>query len=570
MQRRDLLRGAVAIGWASLALCAMPLLGRADDGLGSTAATTQLAQAEHSGGTIRLTASSAGGTIDPHINYNLQYWQVYPIIYDGLMAFRKAGGQEGYAIVPDLAEAMPEVRNSGQTYIFKLRKGIKFSTGKEVTVEDVRASFQRIFKAVGPTSGTFYAGIVGADACLKAPADCTLDGGVVVDAATNTVTINLAQADSELLFKLAVPHAAILPSETPPTDSGTTPIPGTGAYMVASYNPNVKMEIIRNPQFRQWSEEAQPTGYPDGFVYEFGLTPEAQVTAVQNGNADWMYDQPPTDRLVEIGTSFKEQVHINPLGAMWYAPMNTNLAPFDDVRVRQAVSYAIDRQVVVNMFGGPNLASPVCQVLPPNFPGHVDYCPYTRNPGATWSAPDLEKAKQLVAESGTAGQSVLVIVEDTPVSRNIGTYLQSVLSELGYDASVKAISPNIHFTYIQNTNNKVQISVSYWYQDYPAASNFLNVMFSCNSFHPGSDASVNISGFCSEALDQRMQAAMKMGVSDPETATKMWAEIDRDVIDQAPIAPLFTPKRIDFVSQRLRNFVFSPQLYWRMSLAWVQ
>lgn len=558
MRRRGLLRGAAGTGLAFLALCASLAPGTAD------------AQDEHSGGTVRLTASSAGGTIDPHINYNLQYWQVYPIIYDGLVAFRKAGGQDGYAIVPDLAEALPEVTNEGKTYTFRLRKGIKFSTGQEVTVDDVLASFRRIFKVSGPTSGTFYAGIVGADACLQAPADCTLDGGISADAATNTVTINLTQPDSELLFKLAVPHAAILPADTPASDSGTTPIPGTGAYMITTYDPNVKMEIVRNPQFQQWSEEAQPTGYPDGFVYEFGQTPEAQVTAIQQGNADWMYDQPPTDRLAEIGTTYQSQVHINPLGAMWYAPMNTNLAPFDDVRVRQAVSYAIDRQAIVNLFGGPNLAAPVCQVLPPNFPGHVDYCPYTMEPGATWSAPDLEKAKQLVAESGTAGQEVTIVVEDTPVSRDIGTYLQSVLTELGYKAGMSAISPNIHFTYIQNTNNNVQISVSYWYQDFPAASNFLNVMFSCSSFHPGSDASVNISGFCSEELDAKMQAAMALGSTDPEAASAAWAAIDHEVVDQAPIAPLFTPKRIDFVSQRLGNFVFSPQLYWRMSLAWVQ
>ena len=67
----------------------------------------------------------------------------------------------------------------------------------------------------------------------------------------------------------------------------------------------------------------------------------------------------------------------------------------------------------------------------------------------------MEKAKQLVEESGTKGQKVTVIAEDNATSRGIGTYIQSVLSELGYDASMKAVSPNIQFTYIQNTNNNV-------------------------------------------------------------------------------------------------------------------
>src|SRR5439155_14866049 len=146
------------------------------------------------------------------------------------------------------------------------------------------------------------------------------------------------------------------------------------------------------------------------------------------------------------------------------------------------------------------LASPVCQVLPPGFPGHEDYCPYTKDPGAKWSAPDLDKAKQLVEESGTKGQKVTIIAEDTAISKSLGVYLQSVLKDIGYDAEVKPISPNIQFTYIQNTNNKVQISLTQWYQDYPAASDFLYILFGCESYTPGSDSSINISGFCDEGI----------------------------------------------------------------------
>ncbi|RVD51079.1 ABC transporter substrate-binding protein, partial [Mesorhizobium sp. M7A.F.Ca.ET.027.03.2.1] len=136
---------------------------------------------EHRGGTIRLLARSAAGTLDPHINYTDQGWQMYQPIYDGLVAFRKAEGMDGFTIVPDLAEALPQVSNDGKTFTFKLRKGIKFSSGQDLGVKDVVASFQRIFKVSGPTSGTFYAGIVGADKCLADTKSCTLEGGVVGD-----------------------------------------------------------------------------------------------------------------------------------------------------------------------------------------------------------------------------------------------------------------------------------------------------------------------------------------------------------------------------------------------------
>jgi peptide/nickel transport system substrate-binding protein len=565
----------------SFAALAVVALGIAATAYGSTTSTSgarrQAAapdgaalRAAHTGGTLELLAKAAGGTIDPHVNYTLQYWQLYQATYDGLLAFKKAGGEAAFTVVPDLAASIPTPTNGGRTWVFKLRKGVKFSNGQAVTTKDVVASFQRIFKVSSPTSGTFYAGIVGASACIKKPATCTLKGGVSANEAAGTVTINLTAPDPEFKYKLAVPHASILPASAPPKDSGTKPIPGTGPYMFTTYNPNRELLMVRNPHFKQWSKDAQPAGYPDRIRYSFGLTVEAQITKIQNGTADWTLEAPPADRLGELGRNYASQVHINPLTAFWYVPMNTNLAPFNNLKARQAVNYAIDRRATVNIFGGPNLASPSCQVLPPGFPGHKDYCPYTRNPGAKWSAPDVAKAKALVKASGTAGQKVVVVTSDDEVNKDMGVYLQSVLNSIGYRASVKPISGNIFFTYVQNTKNKVQINVQQWYQDYPAASDFLYILFGCESFHPGSDSSINIAGFCNKKINARMHAALKLGVEDEAAANAQWAQIDRMVTDQAPMATLFNPKHIDFVSKRVGNFTFSKQFYWLVSQSWVK
>ena len=121
--------------------------------------------------------------------------------------------------MPDIAENLPTSTNGGKTWVFKIRKGIKFSNGKEVTPADVVASFRRLFKVKSPTSGGFYAGIVGADACLKKPATCTPGRGISANQAARTVTINLTAPDPEFKFKLAVPHAAILPANSPPKDA---------------------------------------------------------------------------------------------------------------------------------------------------------------------------------------------------------------------------------------------------------------------------------------------------------------------------------------------------------------
>ncbi len=544
-------------------LCSVVALVVVAAGQGST-------NASHRGGTLKLYAKAAGGTLDPQVNYTLEYWQLFQATYDGLLAFKKAGGNDAFTVVPDLAQNLPTPTNGGKTWVFKLRSGIKFSNGAPLTVNDVVASLRRIFKVKSPTSGTFYAGIVGAKACLAKPATCTLKGGVIGNAKANTVTINLIAPDPEFKYRLAVPHATIVPAGSPTKDAGTKPLPGTGAYYFASYDPNKQLVMKRNPNFKEWSHAAQPDGYPDQIVESYGLTVEAQVTAVENGQADWTYENVPADRLGEIGTKYASQVHVEPLTAFWYLPMNVNLPPFNNLKARQAVNYAIDRNAAVKIFGGPNLATPSCQVLPPGFPGHQDYCPYTKSPGTKWSAPDVAKAKQLVKESGTAGQKVTVYSSDDEVNKAMAVYTQSVLNEIGYKASVKPISVNIFFTYVQNTKNKVQINVQQWYQDYPAASDFLYILFGCESFHPGSDSSINFSGFCNKPINAQMHKALKLGVTNEAAANVLWAKIDRQVTDQAPMATLFSPKHLDFVSKRVGNFTFSKQFYWLVDQSWVQ
>jgi len=527
-------------------------------------------QPEHQGGTLTLLAKAAAGTLDPKVNYTLQFWQLYQATYDGLTSFKKVNGADSFTVVPDLATAIPEATNGGKTYVFTLRPGIKFSDGTDLTTDDVVASFQRIFKVSSPTAGSFYNGIVGADACLKTPASCTLDGGVVGDKAAGTVTINLTAPDPEFLYKLSVPHAAINPKNAPEKDAGNVPIPGTGAYMFKSYDPNTSLVMVRNPNFKEWARDAQPQGYPDEIDYKFGQTVEAAVTAVENNQANWLFDPPPADRLAEIGSKFASQVHVNPLTAYWYMPMNVNIPPFNNIKARQAVNWAIDRNAMVKLYGGDKLAQPVCTILPPGFPGYEESCQYTTPAGTTWQGADLAKAKQLVQESGTAGQEVAIVVSDDEVNKAMGEYMQSVLTQIGYKASVKPISGNIQFTYIQNSKNKVQISVTQWYQDYPAASDFLNVLLGCASFVPNSDSSINMAGFCDKGLQAKMDEALKTEQTSFDEANKMWAAIDKEMMTASPQAPIFTPKLIDFLSKDTGNYQFSKQFYMLVDQLWVK
>jgi len=149
--------------------------------------------------------------------------------------------------------------------------------------------------------------------------------------------------------------------------------------------------------------------------------------------------------------------------------------------------------------------------------------------------------------------------------------VQSVLNDIGYKAKVNKLSGNIQFTYIQNTKNKVQISLSQWYQDYPAASDFINVLLSCAGFHAGSDSSINIAGYCDKTSEAGIAQALKTGqTSGLAAAEPLWGKVDAQIMANAPVAPLITPKLVDFTSKRVGNYQFSKQFYMLVDQLWVQ
>jgi len=502
-----------------------------------------------SASTLRLLAHAAAGTLDPQINYTAQYWQLFCFTYDGLVAFRKTPGPAGAELVPDLADALPVPEDGGLLYRFRLRPGIRFSDGRPLRALDVVASFRRIFRVRSPTAETFYGAIAGAPACLAHPETCTLDG---VTADGDQLTIRLAHPDAEFLAKLALPHASILPADAPPDDAGTRPIPGTGPYRFTAYDPNDRLTIERNPYFRPWNPDAQPPGRPDRIDYEFGLDDEAAVTAIENDQADWMFDTPPADRLGELGRRIASQVHLNPVPALWFVPLNVNLPPFDDPRARLAVNLAVDRDAVVKLFGGPALADPSCQFLPPGLPGYTPFCPYPH---------DAARARALIAQTPATARAVTLITDDSPVSRTIGTYLRDTFASIGLDTKLRTLSANVQFPYIQNTGNRVQASLTSWYADYPSAANFLLGSFGCAAFRPGSDASPNIAGFCDPALDAQIAAATQS--ADPVAL----AAADRTLTKVAPAIPLFSPRYVDILSRRVEGYAYHEVFHWMIDQA---
>ena len=338
---------------------------------------------------------------------------------DGLAAFNQVSGLAGTQLVADLATSLPEPTDGGRTYTFRLRSGIRYSNGRPVQATDFRSTFERNYALKSPV---MYDGIVGDAQCRKHPKRCDLSRGIVADDVAHTVTFHLIRPDPDFLYKLASPFAYVLPGGTPRRPAGTHPLPATGPYMIATYRPRRLLRFIRNPFFREWSRAAQPAGYPDRIDIRIAGTADEVIRDVVDGKADVVRWAKPLTRsqASKLEIQHASQLHSNPSPNIQALFLNTRVPPFDSLDARRAFNFAVDRAAATNAWGGPSLAEPTCQVLPPNIPGYRPYCPYTA--GSTkrgkWTAPDLTKAKALVARSGTRGMKVTFwALPGAPVNR---------------------------------------------------------------------------------------------------------------------------------------------------------
>jgi YVTN family beta-propeller protein len=521
----------------------------------------------HRGGTLRLVSELPPVSIDSTVVYDPPPFRVLHLLGDGLVAFEPIGGATP-ALVPDLATSLPTISPDGLTYTFQLRQGIRYSNGEVVAPADFLRALERGFRldyGLDYTGGhpDLYGGLVGGVACVAEPQTCDLSRGITIDDQAYTITFHLVEPDPEFLYKLTMPFAYPVPRSVSNEQGhrARRGIPGTGPYMVEAPMTSKVLTLVRNPQFDVWSAQAQPDGYVDRIEWRFGFKPGAQVKAVRAGDADVALYAGESSRVEELLVRFAGQVHAFPADVTGYFKFGTE-APFDRVEVRRALNFALDRDRIVQIIGGPRVAIPTCQQLPPNFPGYEPYCPYTLNPGpggeGAWTAPNMMEARKLVDRSGTS--QMRVVIEDVagPGSRDVLDYMVELLDDLGYRASVRFVPAEEFF----GRDNEFQMVPTGLGANYPAASTFFDPL-RC-------DASAFSGGFCSPGIDDMIDRATKLQLEDPVTAGALWAKIDRAFVDQAPALWAYNLVQIQFVSERVENYQWSPQWDELLNQIWVQ
>jgi peptide/nickel transport system substrate-binding protein len=520
-------------------------------GSGIWVAARAFAAASHRGGTLTAAVESLP-VPDPTQAYDFSTVSALETVYDGLVALRRSGGAPGLTLVPDLAVTLPRPTGGGTTFTFTLRPGIRYSNCTLVRASDFRLGFERQI-TVGLNPG-YYDGILGAPACKRQPQRCDLSSGMVVDDAAGTITFHLAQADPDFLYKLAMLFAVPAAPGAPPhrVISGAPFLPGTGPYMISRYRPNASFTLVRNPYFRQWSYAAQPAGYPSVIRFEQVISPAKQQAAVVAGRADLMQigvdDQ-------SLATRYPTRVHS--ALTMWtdYLFLNTRQPPFTNIKARQAVSYAIDRARMLQLFHFvPGQGAITCQILPADFPAHQSYCPYTTGTkDGSWHGPDMQKALQLAKDSGTKNMPVTVWTFEGP-DRTVGIYLVRLLKDLGYRARLQMVPVVRFFDKVSDARSKIQIGLESWGADFPAASTFFLPVLTCRSFYRDPTNTNNHAGFCHPYVDKLVSEAQARQLTDPAAARRLWAQVDRIVTNKAPWVPVLNEALTEFVSSRVGNY----------------
>jgi peptide/nickel transport system substrate-binding protein len=509
------------------------------------------------GGSSSSTSSTQGQTfpelkvvwgttdyMDPGLSYRLESWQIFQDVYLGLVAkqYQTCGVGSGCTkIIPALAESLPTSNSDGTDLKFTLRKGLKFSNGETVKASDFKNSIIRDFKLNSPGIG-FFSNIVGSDACEGNPTKCSDISGIIVDDKAGTVEIKLSQPQSDFLYILTTFFAAVVPSSTPDKDTENPPPPAAGPYYISQYKPSRSFTVLRNPHYQPIP--GIPTGNPDKItaIMTNDLAQSAQY--IQSGQYDYDENTLPTDRLKSLQQKYGDHIKLWRTPSTYYWFMNQRTPPFDNLKARQAVNYAINRQTLVDLRGG--LGVPTENFLPPTYPQYKKISP----PAYPY---DLQKAKQLVQQSGTKGMTVGVYtISDDDIDKKQGEYLAGQLDKIGWKTKLHELAGANYFVIVGNQATKAQIGFTDWYEDYPYPTDWFDVLQNGKNIHQqhnNNNSNVNFK-WSNDEIDRLGHLPSSQAFA--QKTTNDWAALDKKLMVQyATEAPFLNAVITSFFSSKM-------------------
>lgn len=479
--------------------------------------------AQQSGGVLVAAWAQDPVGLDPHITSAYSSFQVLENVLDTLVTL-----DPDQNVIPSLAESW-EVSEDGLTWTFNLRDDVVFSNGRAMTAEDVVYTYTRL---LAPETGSGNAYLLAGVTDIAAPDD-------------TTVTMTLEGPNPSLLGKLAVNKSVgIIARES--VEDGTiniSPI-GTGPFVIADFQPGTRVLLERNAEY--WQD-----GLPYLDAVELRIIPDESVrrTALISGDVDWAISVPPQS-VTQLQGRDDIVVDTVPAGAYWYIGVNTNREPLGDVRVRQAISYAINRDnlATAGAFGN---AEATQDPIPSSSVWAFGYTPYEQ---------DLEQARALLAEAGYPDGFEIEVMPTTQYEESIrmSQVVQANLGAIGIDVSIRTLEwaewlevqgAGDYDTYICSWNGLVDPD-DYFYAQHKTGEVF------------------NFTGYSNPTVDELLEEGRS--TAEFEAREEIYAEINQIIVDEAPYIYIYNPLNINAYRPVVQNYEARADQAIRFTETWLE
>ncbi len=492
---------------------------------------------------MRLWFPTDWRSLDPAIAFDNYAAPLQKLLFRGLLDY-----DAGTQLVPDQAVDW-NVSPDGRIYTFHLRPGVRFAHGREVEADDYVFSIERVLDPrTGSAGQSYFMDIAGAP---------EFSGGRAAHVAglratdPRTLVIELAKPAFTFRYVLAMPFAAVLPREIV-RQSGPNfqyHLVGSGPYQVTEWRRDVRWRFGRNPHYHGTD------GWVDSVEILFG-DQMLGVMMIERGEIDrTMADAVSALRFARDPDRASWLHRVTPVGT-GYLFLNTEMKPFDDVRVRRAMNHAIDKRRLIRLAGG--LAVIADGVVPPSMPW--------ANPGL----PDYEfspvKARTLLGEAGLAKgfKTTLWFILSRAIDRHMAEGIQQDLREVGIELELKGVSQPA-FELGARARRRAPCGIWGWAQDYPDPGNFLDVLLNGDRI---TDENCNNQAFYSNAGVNRRLAAATDSIDSGERL-RLFREAESIVMRDAPWVPLYHEQYPILCHPRLLGDVAHPVWLWRYENMWL-
>jgi ABC-type transport system substrate-binding protein len=462
-----------------------------------------------------------------------------------LVGFQEKAGAAGAQLVPIGATSFPTVSKNGLVYTFHVKPGMKFSDGSPVTAAAYQRSWERI---LSPKMGSPLGVNLDLQSTIKG-GQAFLDGKAAhisgIKASGNTISFTLNKPNATFVSILSMQWFTPVKPNTPYSSQGLNVYPAAGPYYIASRDPGRSLVLKRNP-FYQGNRPANP----DQIVFTPNVNPDQSLLQIKAGQADFDDGQIPATAAADLAKTYgvnKGRFFVGPTSCVSYMAMNNARAPFDNVNVRKAVEYAIDRPAQVRLLGA-YAGKRTSQMLVPGIPGYKPFNAYPIK-GA-----DVAKAKQIGGSAIASAPELNLIHTTSATSTNRAQVAAFNLKQVGFKVN-DVPTPSTNFYQVVQTRGTTYNFTTNggWCADYFDPFDYLNVLFDGRKLQAANNN--NYAYFNSAAFNKGLDHASSLSGAARAAA---YAKLDQDLmVKYAPVVPYVISTNRYFVSARTKNWIYS-------------